>query len=1210
MSQRVRRNIRNTALVALLMAGTGRFSSMAYAQANTGGSLRGTITDPTGAGLVNGLATLTSIDTNTTYKGDVSKNGEYSFSSIPPGQYTLVVSAPGFADKRYEKVIINLNQVETLPVAMSVGAAQQVVEVSAEGEKIVTQETSVVGLFTSNEIKSLPLNGRDYQNLAYLSPGVTRAASSTGQGSGIIAAGTRGTDNNFLVDGTDNNDPVVPSGAAGASGGNIGAVPLDEIAEFTVISSNGSAEFGRSSGAVINVVTKGGTNQLHGTLFEFVRNPKFNTRQWFDPLGFKSALKQNDFGGRFGLPLFKNKTFMAGAYEGYRQRQTYTTTEYFPSLELINTITQPALKSVFQQYFPQVSNGGTAITPMNYSQTNTGTLTQIRRLNNPLDNDGGFVRFDQNWSDRHQTFLTGSINNIVSSAPNTAVVQYSGYGSTSRPYHFVLGDNFAINSHLINSARVAVQRTAYSFPGETAPASALAAGTSRTMGPYAGQAYDPNIASPNGVPTITDLAGIFSSVGVPSNFPQGRASNTFIESDTLTWDHGKHEFKLGGELRRIQENGYFSNAVRPALTISDTTLGGFDTASIYTQSQYFYLTGTSNRGFRELEQGYFFADTWRATDRLTLEAGLRYEIFPPFGESKGLVTNAYLLDSNNNPQPCTSLPIGQPLSNLALINSNRFGLKPFCEDFNNFAPRLGFSYDVSGTGKTVFRGGWGEYYDRIFDNVYGNTRFNAPFVATTQLTTGVYDGHEAASTLAPATSYTGTIIDPNLKTPYTQHFNLAVSQELDKNTSLTVAYVGALGRKLFATENPNFGSSFPDAFRPTNAATVSATGVLNPRTAADIAAGIIRGPFGNLSYRTSNGVSSFNSAEVTLKHRLTNGFSAQVAYTYAHSMDVISDEIVGGTDSSSPQSTIDNYLAPYLAPGSPCRVDNAAAPAAGTVASSTLTAASISSAAVYLRAMQCATGNNSLTYATAASSFISNYVRFRPIGSNYGDSAFDVRHRVAMNAVYALPFGRGQRFGRGVNKGLDEAIGGWNLTSTVDTQTGTPYLPTAGVDSNRDGTTNDRVILNSYANRTPHLVKNTALYGYPANGANVSRYQCPTTAVDPVTRSKTCQDGYGTAGPVIFNQGIGVIDPILRMHRGVLREPGLFNWDAEVFKNFHIYKESNLRFSADAFNLLNHPNFGVSGATLTSSSFGRSSSQRAINNTYSRQFQFALKYEF
>lgn len=1189
MSPSFRRSLGHSAVLAVVAAGSMTTGS-AHGQANTGGSLRGLITDSTGAGIPGGTATLTSNETGAVYKGDVSKNGEYLFSSVPPGKYHLVVEAPGFAETKFPTVVVNLNQVQVLTVPMSVSATAQTVEVTSDNEKIVTQETSVTGLFTENEIKNLPLNGRDYSNLIYLSPGVTRSASGTGQGSGVVAAGSRPTDNNYLIDGADNNDPVVPSGAAGAASGEIGAVPLDEVAEFSVISANGSAEFGRSSGAVINVVTKSGTNQLHGTLFEFFRNPVLDTRQWFDPLTSKTGLKQNDFGVRFGLPLWKDHTFFAAAYEGYRQRSAANQTLYFPSLELINTITDPALKGMFQTFFPQVSNGGTAITAANYSQANIGTLSTTRSVTNNLDGDTGFVRFDQNFSSRNQAFLTGSILDGVYGAANSATTPYSGYGETLRPYHFVLGDNFAINAHLINTARLAFQRTAYAFPGENPTTAILNAGTLRTAGPYAGQAYSANIGSPNGVPTVASLNGLFGTMGVPSNFPQGRAANVIVESDSLTWEKGKHQFKFGGELRRIQENGIFSNAVRPSATISDSTLTSLDAGALYTQTQYFYLNpATSNRGFRQLEQGYFAEDTWRATERLTLELGARYELFPAFSESRNFISNAFLLDSNNQPQACTSLPVGSAaMSNVVLLNPTAYGKKAFCTDYNNIAPRLGFSYDVTGRGTTVFRGGWGYFYDRIFDNVYGNTRFNAPQVAPIVLSSGNFNGTQASGIISTSQVYTGTIIDPHLRTPYTQHFNIALAQQLDKNTSLTVGYVGSLGKKLFATENPNFGASFPDAFRPTNQGNLT-------RSQADINAGLIRAPFGNLSYRTSNAVSNFNSLEVTVRRRPAHGLSGQLAYTFAHSMDTISDEIAGNTDSSSPQSTVDNLLAPYLAPGSPCTL--------AQIPNATRIAASVTSAATYLAAMQCATGNTSLTTATAAQQFVANFVRFRPIGYNYGDSSFDVRQRVAVNVVYNLPFGQGKAVGGHVNGFTNEVIGGWNFSSTVDAQTGTPFIVTSGVDSNRDGTTNDRAVLTQLSVRTPSLVKNSTLFSSP----NVSEFQCSTTAVDATTRSKTCADGNGT---VTFNQGIGIIDPTLRMHRGVLREPGIFNWDAEVFKNFRIYHEQSLRFSADAFNVLNRANFGVLGGTLTSSSFARASSQRAINNTYSRQFQFALKYDF
>jgi hypothetical protein len=1213
-------SLRRLGIAALLSVGLSHAPRL-FAQANITGSLHGTITDPTGAGLPNSTATLTNLDTAVTYKGTVDSRGQYLFPSVPPGKYSLVVDAPGFSETKFDNVVIDLNQAEVLPVKLAVGGAGTTVDVSTESESIVTTQTSVTGLFTAKEIVNLPLNGRDYQNLIYLSPGVTRAAGGEGQGSGVVAAGTRATNNNYLIDGADNNDPVVPSGAAGGASGEIGPVPLDEVAEFTIIATNGSAEFGRSSGAVINVVTKSGTNSIHGTLFEFVRNPKFNTRQWFDPVGFKSAFKQNDFGGRFGIPIIKDKFFMAGAYEGYRQRAGGTTTEFFPSIELENTITDPLFKAYLQGFFPQVSNGGTAITSANYTQSGVGSLSAPRKYTNNLDGDTGFVRFDYVWSERHQSFVTGSILDGNYGGANSATVAYSGYGETLRPYHFVLGDNFAFTPHILNTFRLAVQRTSYEFPGEHIPGTILSAGSLRTAGPFAGIPFLDNTGSANGVPTVASTVGLFNTASTPSNFPQGRSTNVSALSDAVTIEKGKHEIKFGGELTYIQENGVFSNAIRPTLSILDTSLAGFDAGTINSQSQYFYLNpqGTSNRGFRQLEQGYFVEDSWRASERLTLEAGIRYDLYPAFGEIHHYIGNAFLLDANNNPEWCTSLPVGSAaMSNVVLLNPANYGHKAICNDYNNFAPRIGFSYDVTGKGKTVFRGGYGYYYDRIFDNVFGNSRFNAPAVAPTSFSTSscpaalatpgapcVFDGSQAVGAINATQVYTGTILDPHLRTPYTQHFNLTFSQELDKATSFTAAYVGSIGTKLFATENPNYGTSFPDQFRPSNAPYVTTGGAFTPRSASDLAAGIVRPPFGNLSYRTSNASSSFHSLELTLKRRTSHGFSGQVAYTFAHSMDNVSDEIAGGTDSASPQSTVDNLLAPYLAPGSPCTT--AQVPAAS------LTAATVTSATTYQGAVQCASGNPNLVLggtgaASATNYFVANYSKFRPIGANYGDSGFDVRQRIATNVVYALPFGRGKMIGHDVNGFVNEFIGGWNLSSTIDFQTGTPFVIFSGADANRDGTNNDHAkLLTPGSPISAQLVKNSPLFNYPAAGANISRFQCPVTAPFGPNLTKTCADGNSN---VIFGEAIGTIDPTTLLHRGYFREPGIFNWDAELAKNFHVYKEANLRFSADGFNVLNRANFSTLGSTLTSGTFSRASATRAINNTVSRQFQFALKLEF
>lgn len=1153
------------------------------AQANIGGSLRGTIKDRTGAAIPGGSATLTSLDKGTVYRAESSSSGEYLFSSVPPGNYALAVSAPGFQETRFSNVVISLNETKALDVPMAVNGTAVTVEVSTTTEKIVTQETSVTGLFTEQTIKDLPLNGRDYQSLVYLSPGITRSANGTGQGSGMVAAGTRPTNNNFLIDGADNNDPSVPSGASGSANNEIGAVPLDAIAEFSVISANATAEFGRSSGAVVNVVTKSGSNQIHGTVFEFFRNPVLDTRQFFDPVTSKTGLKQNDFGFHFGLPIWKDHTFMAASYEGYRQRVASNSTLYLPTQQMISAITDPALKSLFTAVYPAVQGG--PVTSANYQTA--GFTTVVNTVTNNLDGDTGFVRFDHNFSEKHQAFLTGSIFDGVYGAAGSNVVPGAGFGETLRPYHFVLSDNYFFNSHLFNVGRIAVQRTAFAFPGETPTATMLAAGAARSNGPFAGKNYSADIGSANGIPTLASSSGLFSTLGVSGNFPQGRATNTFTYSDSLTWEKGKHELKFGFELRRIQENGYFAPDSRPSVSLNDSTFSNLISGAVVSQTQYFFLTGSSDRGFRQLEQGYFAQDSWRATPQLTVELGLRYEIFPAFSESKNLINNAFVLDSNNRPQACEHLPFGAGMINVAMLNPTNYGIKAFCTDYNNFGPRVGFAYDVTGKGTTVLRGAWGVFFDRVFDNVYGNSRFNAPQVAPITFAPTSFDGTQATGSITTSQIYTATTIDPGLRTPYTQHFNLSIAQQLDTDTSLTVGYVGSIGTKLFATERPNLGTIFPNSFRPTNQGTLT-------RSQADINAGILRAPLGNFSHRTSNAASNFHSLEATLRRRMSHGLSGQVAYTLAHSMDNISDEIAGSTngDSANPQSTYDNLLAPYLSPSSPCST--------AQVSTATRTATTISTDQVLLQAMQCATGNSALTLAQAAPLFVSSYIKFRPIGANYGDSSFDVRQRLAVSALYELPFGRGKAFGNNTNGVANQFIGDWHLNNIIDTQTGTPFQINSGVDSNRDGDTNDRAVLVSASSHNPALVKTFS-------GATpiVSRFQC--SAFDSTARSRTCTAGNGT---VQFNQGIGVIDPTLRIHRGAFREPGIFNWDMELFKNFQVHDHGNIRFSTDAFNVLNRANFYLLGTALTGSSFAQSGSQRQINNTYSRQLQFAVKYEF
>src|SRR5579862_9846537 len=418
--------------------------NLAWSQAQTGGGLRGTVRDPSGAVLANGAVHLLDPATGTERISKLNGSGQFTFSDVPPGLYTLRIDSPGFQSQIFDKVEFILNQVRELNVTLTAGGVTQQVEVRADQASIVTLQTEVGTLIDEQRIKELPLNGRDFQNLIYLAPGATRSAGGTGQGSTISAGGARPTNNNFLIDGGDANDPRVPSGSAGNIGNVTSSVPLDAISEFTLITSGPSAEFGRSSGSVLNVVTKSGTNQFHFSAWEFLRNSALNTRNFFNPVGFKSPFKQNQFGVWAGGKLFSDRTFYSVSYEGFRQRSTTPSNIPIPTAQFTQALTNPLAASLFQSVYPVVQ--GPAFDPNNPT---TWSTTVNRNIANNVDADTGFARIDQNFSQRNQAYFTFSIVDAVPSAvENSGNLPGFGYGQIQRVYHSVLQDTHTFSPTL------------------------------------------------------------------------------------------------------------------------------------------------------------------------------------------------------------------------------------------------------------------------------------------------------------------------------------------------------------------------------------------------------------------------------------------------------------------------------------------------------------------------------------------------------------------------------------------------------------------------------------------------------------------------------------------------------------------------------------------------------------------------------------------
>jgi Carboxypeptidase regulatory-like domain/TonB-dependent Receptor Plug Domain len=1162
---RTRRFLSYWRTIFFLLVGSLVLVTYGWSQGSTVGGLRGSVTDTTGAVLPGATLKLTAADTGATRTQNANGTGQYSFSDMLPGNYSLTVSAQGFQEKRFTSVTIILNEARELNVPLSAGSTDQFVEVNGDAASVVTLQTSVGTLINEKNITELPLNGRDFQNLVFLAPGASRSAGGTGQGSGVSAGGARPTDNNYLIDGGDANDPRTPSGSgpAGSEGNAVSPIPLDAIAEFSVITSNASAEFGRSSGAVVNVVTKSGANDFHASAWEFLRNSALDTRNFFDPVGFKTPFKQNQFGFWAGGKIVTDHTFYSVSYEGFRQRTAIPTVIPVPTSQFTAALTNPLAHALFSTLYPSVA--GAAFDPNNPT---TWTTTINESIANNLDGDTGFVRLDQKITEKNQIFATFSIvdspsDTVPTSPTNAGNLPSFATTSTARATHIVVQDNHIFSANLLNTVRFTVQRSPSANPAATPADAQLNSGTLRTAGPDAGQAFSSNVGDPNGIPTIAFNSNRFTTVGVANNMPQSRDPVVFTYQDTVSWQRSKHEFKFGAQISRVLDNTTFSSTIRPSITLLDTSFANINALALNSQTQNFYIQ-PSLRQYRLWEQGYFAQDSFHATNRLTVDFGLRYELYNPFTEKNNLLSNAYVLDANNKPEACTALPFNSNLSNVAVINPASYGIGNYCTTYSYVSPRFGFALDVFGNGKTVLRGGYGWFYDRIFGNVYGNARFNPPYTLTTTISNGDYTGAVAPSVVNTTQSYNLTNINPSLRNPDTHHFNLAISQQLDRSTSLTVSYVGAVAHHLLVTQRPNFGTSFADAFRPSNQGS-------SVRSQDDINSGIIRGPFGNMQYRQSDGSSNYNALLVEVRRNVGAGFSLQASYGYMHSLDIQSDELSGSTDGSFPASTLENLVAPYMAAGGNC-------PAA---------VGSPSSAARLTAAVQCAEGNSSLSQAQAQAIFLAKYVRYASLKTNYGDSSFDVRQRFAASVIYKLPFGHNELFLNNLGAVGNHIVDGWGVASIFDTQTGIPFIPTTGADSNHDGDTGDRVVVvGSVQHRAGKLTKNFSGATPVVNFFSACGTDCS------------------------FNAGDGVVDPLARIHRGYLRNPGIFNWDFQLNKTTELTERVHLRFTSDFFNLLNHSNFNNLTSSITSPQFGQALSTQALGQTQSRQIQFGAKLQF
>ena len=611
---------------------------------------------------------------------------------------------------------------------------------------------------------------------------------------------------------------------------------INTVSEFRLDNSTYSAEYGRNSGAIVNIAMRSGSNDFHGEVFEFIRNNALDARNFFNPVGtLQSPFKRNQFGAAFGGPIKKDKTFFFLSYEALRQRQ---------GLTLNTTVLSAAQRATVAAGGNTVSNAILGLIPTANDPTGTKFLGSATA---PVDIDQGTADISHNFSSNIRLHGYYAGQHDLRQEPTLQGNSLPNFGDTreSKRQIATVGLDQTLSSTMVNEARVGFNRIHITFsPNDT-------------HNPVAFGILDGNNFNA-GLPQIS-IGGTGINLGGPGGFPQGRGDTTAVVSDTLSYIRGKHSFKFGGEFRRFYNNNF--NGDTGTLTFNNVT------DFVNGQAIAFAITpGNLPSRISTGELGFFAQDSWKVFQRLTLELGLRYDWNQ---------TPTEALDRFSNLLVSGGQAILQPVSS------------PYNQNNMNFQPRLGFAYDVFGTGRTIVRSGFAMLTDQPITNLVTPLTANPPFgnplnfVPTgtkprTTYTTLLSDA--GASGLAP------TVVDPNFKNSYIESYNLNIQQQVSKNWSLMVGYFGTEGHHLRTRVNLNQfeldagGHVILNAGKPVRPfPTLSASSPVNPGATV-----------GNISDNVSTGNSNYNALWISSNMRPWHGLQFNASYTYSKSLDYTS----------------------------------------------------------------------------------------------------------------------------------------------------------------------------------------------------------------------------------------------------------------------------------------------------------------------------------
>jgi len=816
------------AAILLLVSFPLLCATLATAQ-TVGASLQGVITDASGAALPNAQIIVLNVSTGATRELSTDAAGRYRVPILPPGDYEVHVTAAGFQTMVRRGIQLAVGQTAVVDLALDVGRVEAAVTVTAEAPRINLATGAVSGLVDDRQIRDLPLNGRSFQQLALLQPGVTSALAAGsdvvgGRAPKISINGARPEQNSFLLDGTDINNVYnkTPGSVAGVLLG------VEAVLEFQVLTNAYSAEFGRSAGGIINAVTRSGANRVHGSAFEFTRNSAMDARNFFDPQDKPiPSFKRHQFGGVLGGPLRRDKTFFFVAYEALIERLGVTGVTAVPDdnarLGILPSGTvrlHPAVPRYLDVLFPkangQALTGGASEYLFTRSQPTNEHFAQARVDHRFASGDNLFGRY---------TISNGNVDRQPTTKPPITFTKES-----SRNQYVTVEHQHLFSPTLLNTMTGGLNR------------SVSLADNVRTVDIPPELSWIPGEAF--GYLTIqglvTEMAGDF-------RLRRNDRLNNFQWGDTLYWTKGGHALKLGFQGQYLQFN-QDTTSQRGGI-VSFTNLSNF--LQGIAQNVDLAVPGLIDpiRNYRQQLWGFFAQDDVRWRSNLTMNLGLRYEFVTIPTEAHGKISNLrHVTDS--------ALTIGPPWHNNPSLR--------------NFAPRLGVAWDPFDTGRTSVRSGFGIFYDEILPKYYFfSGSLNPPFTTRTSIPSPPFPNVFANfDPNAPIRAQLQTV-NFDLDTPYITQYNLSVQQALPADWDVMIGYVGSRGRNLLRIGDANLA---PETIVNGEKVYQPLSGRRNPN-------------FTGVWQRVTDGESFYNSLQLAATKRYSRGLRAQVSYTLARSVD-------------------------------------------------------------------------------------------------------------------------------------------------------------------------------------------------------------------------------------------------------------------------------------------------------------------------------------